>query len=143
MSEEKQNMLEIPQYAMQIVNEQILSRSEAHKDDKSAYYGFSPIAFLFAVMNDDSMLRNLFEMNIINHFLKDMKPHAALEVTKCLLIIWKKTNSQIKSFDVEKIKAEIRRIDEELAKKAAEDAEKKEAEHTAQSNDMKIQENAE
>ena len=130
MSEKKQKELEIPHYAMKLVNDQILARSEAHENDKSAYYGYSPIAFLFACMKDGSMLRNLFEFKIVNHFLKDKQPHIALEVVKCLLILWFQNNKQIKDFNLDKINAELKRIDEELEKQRIEQA-KAEAEQKA------------
>lgn len=121
ISEEQQIKLMIPQYARYVVDSQIISRAEQFKNDKNAYYGFSPISFLCAVMSNGLIDKKLFEFNIVNHFLKDTDGNSAVDVVKCILIMWKKEQKDIVDFNVEKIDAELVRLDEEFAKQKTED----------------------
>ena len=120
--------LQIPQYARYTCDLQILHRSKEFENDKKACYGFSPINFLCAIHKDGHMSKRLYEFNIVNHFLKLMEGEKAVEVVEILLADMARCDTTISSFDIDKIDAELKRIEDEYlkaeaAKKAAKELE--------------------
>ena len=107
----------IPQYARYIVDSQIAYRSKQFENDKSAYYGFNPIYPLCAILKDGGIDKRFVEFNIVNHFLKEKDGDSAVEVVKCMLIEWCKENKQIQDFDIDKIDAELAKIEKEYLEK--------------------------
>ena len=121
---------QVNEYAKYVVDSQIAARSEKLKDDKDAFYGFSPIGFICAVKKDGSIEKKLLEMNTINHFLREYKGQYAIDVVKCILLMWLQQDKEIESFDYMKIDAELARIEQEYLEreKAKLQAAKKDAE---------------
>lgn len=108
--------LQIPQYARYVCDSQILNRSKDHENDKNAGYGFSPINFLCAIHNDNTMSKMLFEFNIVNHFLKEKEGEKATEVVEAMLIDLIKNDKSIKTFDIDVIDMELKKIEDEYLK---------------------------
>lgn len=52
-------------------------------------------------------------MNTINHFLREYKGQYAIDVVKCILLMWLQQDKEIESFDYMKIDAELARIEQE------------------------------
>ena len=104
---------QVNEYAKYVVDSQIAARSEKLKDDKDAFYGFSPIGFICAVKKDGSIEKQLLEMNTVNHFLREYKGQYAVDVVKCILLMWLQQDKDIESFDYMKIDAELARIEQE------------------------------
>ena len=121
---------QIPQYARYVCDSQILNRSKEHENDKTAYYGFSPINFLCAIHQNKMMSKTLFEFKIVNHFLKEKNGEKAVEVVEAMLIDLVKSDSSIETFDIDLIDAELKRIEDEYLK-----ANKNEAADTKKDND--------
>ena len=129
----------IPAYARYAVDSQIVHRSKEFADKKDAFYGFNPIYPLCAVMQDGTIDTRFIEFNIVNHFLQEMNGEAAVEVVICMLIEWCKENKQIKDFDIDVIDKELARVEREyLAKKAAEEKAKAEADKAAEAKQAEI-----
>ena len=108
--------LQIPQYARYVCDSQILHRSKEYENDKNASYGFSPINFLCAIHKDKSLSKTLFEFKIVNHFLKDKEGEKATEVVEVMLIDLVKNDKSIKTFDIDIIDAELKKIEDEYLK---------------------------
>lgn len=105
--------LKIPQYAQYICDLQIINRSKTYENDKKAFYGFSPINFLCGIHKDGTMSTTIFEFGILNHFLKDHEGEKAVEVAEIMLIDLVNDKKSIVSFDIDKIDAEMKRIENE------------------------------
>ena len=68
-----------------------------------------------------------------------MNGEAAVEVVVCILIEWCKENKQIKDFDIDVIDKELARVEREyLAKKAAEEKAKAEADKATEAKQAEI-----
>lgn len=115
----------IDDYANYVVTSTIASRAKEHEKDKAYNYGFSPIGIICAVMNDGSVDQRLLDFGTINNFLRQYKGEFAAEVVKCICIMWKAENSNIKNFD-------YNIIDEALIKMEKEYIEKQKAEQAKQ-----------
>jgi hypothetical protein len=122
--------LQLKQYARYVCDSQILNRSKEHEKDKNASYGFSPINFLCAIHQDGSMSKMLFEFKIVNHFLKDKDGDRAVEVVECMLIDLLKNCKTIKTFDIDIIDAELKKIEDEYLKSQSENASSENTEET-------------
>lgn len=112
--------LKIPQYARYVCDLQILHRSKEHENDKNAYYGFSPINFLCAVLKDGTVSKTLFEFNIVNHFLKEKDGDRAVEVVEVMLVDLVRSCESIASFDIDTIDAELKKIEDGFLKEQKE-----------------------
>lgn len=104
-------------YAKYMVDSTIMSRDKTHEKDKNYGYGFSPINIVCAVLKDGTVQKRFLEFNTINHFLKDYQGAFAIEVAKCILILWLNENKNIKDFDYQVIDAELAKIEQEYLKK--------------------------
>lgn len=104
-------------YAKYVVDSQIAARVNDLKDSKDSFYGFSPIGFICAVKKDGSIEKKLLEMNVVNHFLHEYKGQYAIDVVKCILLLWLQQDKEIESFDYMKIDAELARIEQEYLAK--------------------------
>ena len=104
---------QVNEYAKYVVDSQIASRSDDLKNSKDAFYGFSPIGFICAVKKDGSIEKKLLEMNTVNHFLHEYKGQYAIDVIRCVLILWLQQDKEIESFDYMKIDTELARIEQE------------------------------
>lgn len=109
----------IADYAHYVVDSQIMYRAKEYENDKSAYYGFSPINVICAVLKDNTVEQKFFEFNTINHFLKLHQAEYAVEVVMCILILWKQTDRRVKNFNVEVIDAELAKVEKEMTELAA------------------------
>lgn len=109
----KADKYQVNEYAKYVVDSQIAARSDELKNDKDAFYGFSPIGFICAVKKDGNIEKKLLEMNTVNHFLREYKGQYAIDVVKCVLLLWLQQDKEIESFDYMKIDAELARIEQE------------------------------
>jgi len=100
-------------YAKYIVDSTIMSRDKTREKDKNYGYGFSPINIVCAVLKDGTVQKRFLEFNTINHFLKDYQGAFAIEVAKCILILWLNENKNIKDFDYEVIDKELVKLEQE------------------------------
>lgn len=115
-------------YAKYVVDSTIMSRDKNHEKDKNYGYGFSPLGIVCAVMKDGSVKKRFLEFNAVNYFLRDYKGAFAIEVVKCILILWlNEEKSSIQDFDYMKIDAELAKIEKAYldAEKEAEEASNK------------------
>lgn len=105
-------------YCKHVVDSQLASRSKAFVDNKNAFYGFSPICPLYAVLHDGTVDMRLIEFNIVNHFLRVADKDSAVEVVICMLIEWCKEDKHIKDFDIDAIEKALAHVEHEhFAKK--------------------------
>lgn len=108
----------INEYAHYIVDQQILTRSKIYENDKKAFYGFSPIAPICVVMKDGTIQCKLFEMNQINHFLKELNGEKAVEVAQCILLQWySESKKHILNFNVQSIDAFLTNMEKQYQPK--------------------------
>lgn len=119
--------LQIPQYARYVCDSQILNRSKEHENDKDFEYGFSPINFLCAIHKDGTMSKTLFEFGIVNHFLKLKDGDKAVEVVEVMLIDLVSNDKSIVSFNIDRIDAELKKIEDEYLKQQSENTNESES----------------
>ena len=101
-------------YAKYLVDSTIMSRDKSHEKDKNYGYGFSPLGIVCAVMKDGTVKKRFLEFNTVNYFLKDYKGAFAIEVVKCILILWlNEEKNNIQDFDYMKIDAELVKLEKE------------------------------
>lgn len=114
--------LQIAKYAKYIVDYQILNRNKQFENDKTAYYGFSPIAPICFVANDGYVVTKMFEMNSINHFLIAKNGNYAVDVAICILVqLYNECKKDIRNFDVQTIDATLTHIEDEYRKTTIKD----------------------
>ena len=53
-------------------------------------------------------------MDTVDHFLREHKGLYAIDVVKCVLLLWLQQDNDIESFDYMKIDAELARIEQEF-----------------------------
>lgn len=112
----------IVDYAKYVVDSQIIQRMQGYENDAKAGWGFPQLNILCCIRKNGTIDKKFFEFNSVNHFLKDKDGDTAVDVVKCILILWlRNEKSTIESFDYEKIDAELVRIDKEIADKKAKD----------------------
>lgn len=110
----------INDYARYVCDSQILQRMKGYENDSKSGWGFPQLNILCCIRKNDEIDKRFFEFNVVNHFLKDHDGDSAIEVIKCMLILWMNTEkTSIKNFDYEKIDAELARLDKEIADKQA------------------------
>lgn len=110
----KTDIYKIDNYAKYVVDSQIVQRDLAHKDDKTANYGLQPLTVLCAVLNDGTVKKRLFECKTINHFLVKYDGFSAIEVVKCILLMWlNEEKSIIRDFDYEVIDKALVELDKQ------------------------------
>ena len=101
-------------YAKYLVDSTIMSRDKSREKDKNYGYGFSPLGIVCAVMKDGTVKKRFLEFNTVNYFLKDYKGAFAIEVVKCILILWlNEEKNNIQDFDYMKIDAELVKLEKE------------------------------
>lgn len=93
------------EYAEYVVGTHVAGRDPTFKDDASKSYGYEPIDFMGAVMSDGSIVNKMFEFKQINHCLKFEGRDAAVDAVECVLLEWADDDRNIRSFDVDAIKA--------------------------------------
>jgi len=103
----------IIEYSRYITDSQIVHRAKEYEDDKNAYYGFTPIYPICAVMTDKSVSKKFFEFNTVNHFLRLKDGFSAQEVVQCILICMAKEDKSIESYDVKTIDDELAKIEKQ------------------------------
>lgn len=104
--------LMIRAYAHYVVDYQIINRQQQFEHDKTAMYGFSPIAPICYVSTTNDVVVKMFEMNSINHFLKDKNGDDAVEVAICMITaLYNECKKFVKNFDVAKIDAVLTNIE--------------------------------
>lgn len=103
----------IIEYAKYVVDSQIMSRAKNLENDKKSYFGFSPINVLCAIDKNGKMITKFFEFKVINHFLKEYKGNFAIDVVKCILLMWLNENKNIDSFNYMKIDNELAKIEKQ------------------------------
>ena len=109
--------LKIKQYATYAVDKHNNDRVDIYKDIKLAYYGFSPYDVLMWVSDDGSVKKLIFDFNSVNHFLVSNDCSKAVEVVECMLSeLIRENRSSIESFDIDRIEAEAKKIQEEYDK---------------------------
>ena len=117
VSPERKSALKTVEYAEYVVEEQIKNRKWELKDDKSSAWGFPPIGFLCAVRRDGSIKSVMFEMNAVNHFLKEEDASAAREVVEAVLLMWKAEDKDVAGFDPDVIDKYLSEVEKEYAGK--------------------------
>ena len=139
ISKQKFNTCKIEAYARYTVDGMILHRDKEHENDKSYGYGFTPINVLCAVMKDGTIDKRFFECNSVNHFLRMKDGDSAVEVVECILVEWLKECKQIQDFDIDKIDAELVKIEaayiEEQKRKEEQESKQASDEEKTASND--------
>ena len=106
--------LKLKQYATYIVDKHKNERDENYKDIKQANYGYCPFDVFMWVSKNGSIKKLLFEFNAINHFLVEGNHNKAVEVAMCMLSEFVRENKKdIVSFDIDKIDAESKKIQED------------------------------
>ena len=109
--------LKLKQYATYIVDKHNNERDENYKDIKQANYGYCPFDVFMWVSKDGSVKKLLFEFNAVNHFLVEKNHSKAVEVAVCMLSEFVRENQRdIMSFDIDKIEAESKKIQEDYDK---------------------------
>ena len=109
----------INDYARYVVDSQILQRMNGYENDAKSGWGFPQLNILCCIKKDGNIEKKFFEFKTINHFLKEKDGDSAVEVVKCILLLWKKSDPEILNFDYEKIDAELVKLDKEIADKQA------------------------
>jgi len=104
-------------YAKYLVDSTIMSRDKTYEKDKNYGYGFSPLGIVCAVMKDGTIQKRFLEFNTVNHFLRNYQGEFAIEVIKCILILWLNEDKHIESFDYELIDKELVKIEKEYLEK--------------------------
>ena len=118
----KKDTFLINDYARYVVDSQIIQRMKGLESDAKAGWGFPQLNMLCCIKKDGTIEKKLFEFNSVNHFLKDEDGDTAVDVVKCILILWLQADKKcIESFDYEKIDAELVRLDKEIAEKKVKD----------------------
>ena len=120
MSERRAKEMMIGEYAAAVVAECAKSRDMSYSEDKSAYYGFSPVYFLCAVRKDGTVDKKLFEFKVVNHFIRSGEMEEARETVRCMLTAWAAEDKGVLNFDPERIEAEMKRIEAEYSGKGGE-----------------------
>lgn len=106
--------LKIKEYAMYVVDYQIIHRSQEFQNDKTAFYGFSPLAVFGYVANDGAVKTMMVEMNSVNHFLKMQNGNAAVDVALCIISqVYAENKDKIRDFDPQTISTELKKLDAE------------------------------
>lgn len=109
--------LKLKPYATYVVDKHNVERDENYKDIKQASYGFCPFDIVMWISKDDSIKKLVFEFNSINHFLVKNKHDDAVEVALCILSeLVRENKKDIKCFDIDKIEAECKRLQEDYTK---------------------------
>ena len=116
-SERRAEALMVEKYAEAVVAECAKARDMSYAEDKSAYYGFSPVYFLCAVKKDGTVDKKLFEFKIVNHFIRSGEMREAREAVRCILTEWAAEDKGVLNFDPEKIEAELKKIEAEYSGK--------------------------
>lgn len=75
---------------------------------------------------DGSVDKKFLEFKTINHFLRDNDGDAAVEVMKCILVLWSSEDKSVSSFDVEAISNELKKLDEEVKQHLKQQTKRKE-----------------
>lgn len=127
--------LKLKAYATYVVDKYVNDRDKAFVDVKEANYGYSPLEVLTYTAEDGNIQTAFFEFNAVSHFLKENAREKAVEVVECILSeLAKECKGKIASFDIDKIDAYLKKLEqeylkqqEELAKKAEEESEKDES----------------
>ena len=110
--------LKLKAYATYVVDKYNNDRDKAFIDVKEANYGYSPLEVLAYVAKDGSIKKAFFEFNSVSHFLKKKEHTKAVEVAICILSELAKENKKdIICFDIDKIDAYLKKIEQEWMKK--------------------------
>ena len=114
------NCLKLKAYATYIVDKYCNDRDKAFIDVKEANYGYSPLEVLAYVAHDGSIKKAFFEFNSVAHFLKIKERAKAVEVVMCILSELARENKKdIACFDIDKIDAYLKKVENEWLKKQA------------------------
>lgn len=133
--------LKLKAYATYVVDRYNNDRDSAYVDLREANYGFSPLEVLAYVAKDGSIKKAFFEFNIVAHFLREKDHAKAVEVATCILSELARENKKdIACFDIDKISAYLKKIEQEYAKKLEEEAKKKLEEKKVAEADKQMQE---
>ena len=109
--------LKLKQYATYIVDKHNNERDENYKNIKQANYGYCPFDVFMWVSKDGSVKKLLFEFNVVNHFLVEGSHSKAVEAAECMLSEFVRENKKdIMSFDIDKIEAESKKVQEDYDK---------------------------
>lgn len=110
--------LKIKQYATYVIDKHCKDRDPLFIESKEAGYGYSPIDVLSYVSKSGKVVSSLFEFNTMNHLLKKNQREAAVDAVICILSELTRENKHlVQSFDIDKIDAWVKSIEEEYAKK--------------------------
>ena len=109
--------LKLKQYATYIVDKHFNERDKNYKDIKQAGYGFCPFDVFMWVSRDGTVKKLLFEFNSVNHFLVKNDRAKAVEVVTCMLSeLVRESKKDIESFDIDRIEAESKKVQEDYDK---------------------------
>ncbi len=134
--------MKLKQYATYIVDKHKKDRKGEFKDSKEMCYGYSPIDIIAYVSKDGSIKKSVFEFNSINHFLIENDHDKAVETAICILSQLASENKKdVACFDIDKIDADAKKVEEEYLKAQEAAAKAKAQETTVQASDEKPQAN--
>ena len=109
--------LRLKAYATYVVDKHAKERDDDYKDIKQAHYGFCPFDVIMWVSKDGSVKKTLFEFNSVNHFLVKNEHCKSVEVAVCILSeLVKENKKDVLCFDIDKIEAESKKVQEEYEK---------------------------
>lgn len=118
--------LKLKQYAVYAVDKYSNDRDSAFVDLKEANYGYSPLEVLAYVAKDNTVKTAFFEFNSVCHFLKKKDHERAVEVAVCILSeLASENRKDILCFDIDKIDAHLKKIEEDYIKSERRKAEEK------------------
>ena len=85
--------------------------SKRSNDEMNVHHELLPIDILCTVYPNNIVEKRLFEFNIVNHFLKNNDIKTAIEIVKCMLLLWKNEDDKIISFDLNVIEPYLKEIE--------------------------------
>ena len=105
--------LQLKQYATYVVDKHAKDRKNEFKDSREFFYGYDPIDVIAYCAADGTVNKLCFEFKTVNHFLHENNRLAAVDVVKCILAeIARERKSKLLSFDIDKIDADAKMIEE-------------------------------
>lgn len=109
--------LQLNQYATYVVDKHAKDQNLKLKNSREFFYGYDPIDILAYCSVDGSVKKLCFEFKTVNHFLHENNRLVAVDVVKCILSeIVRENKKDILSFDIDKIDADAKQLEEKYKK---------------------------
>lgn len=118
--------MQLNQYATYVVDKHNKDRNESLKDSREFFYGFNPIDVIAYCAIDGTIKKLCFEFKTVNHFLHNNDRLTAVDVVKCILSeIVRENKRDVVSFDIDKIDADAKLLEEQYLKSRINNQDKK------------------